>query len=101
LQESSESELLCYPVLIDCEPGEILENMSESMDSEATIMESFYTELTNEIEVKIAGRKEARKLKLTQYGDIYQRFKNCWSEIIDINNLRLILLDEKNEERLS
>jgi len=69
------------------------------MDSETVLMDRFYQELTNEIEGKIRGRKEARKLKLRQYGEICQHSKVCWSEIIDINNLKLILLDEKNEER--
>ena len=71
------------------------------MDSETTLMDQFYQELTNQIEVKIGGRKQARKLKIMQYGDIYQQSKVCWSEIIDIENLRRILLDEKNEERLT
>ena len=71
------------------------------MDSVTILMDRYFEELTNEIEVKIGGRKEARKLKLMQYGDIYQRFKDCWSEIIDIKNIRLILLDEKNEEKLA
>jgi len=71
------------------------------MDSETILMDRYFEELTNEIEVTIGGRKEARKLKLMQYGDIYQRFKDCWSEIIDIKNIRLILLDEKKEEKLA
>ena len=45
--------------------------------------------------------KEARNQKLMEYADIYQRSKVCWSEILDIKNLKLILLDEKNEERLT
>jgi len=53
------------------------------------------------VEVKIGGRKEARKLKLMQYGDIYQRSKVCWSKIIDIDNLQQILLDVDNEGRLA
>ena len=36
-----------------------------------------------------------------KYGDIYQSSKVCWSEILDIDNLRRILLDYKNEERLT
>jgi len=46
-KESSENELLCYPVLTVSEPGKILKNIGESMDSEAIQMDSFYTELTN------------------------------------------------------
>jgi len=51
--------------------------------------------------VKIEGRKEDLKLKLMKYREIYQRSMICWSEILDIKNLRQILLDEKNEERLA
>jgi len=36
-----------------------------------------------------------------EYDDIYQLSKACWSEIIDIENLKRILLDEKNEEKLT
>jgi len=97
----SENDFCYYPVLIASEPGEILQNIDERMDSETIIMDKYFEELTNEIEVKIGGRKEARKLKLMQYGDIYQHFKKCWSEIIDIKNLRRILLDDKNEESLA
>jgi len=43
--------------------------------------------LTNEIEVKIEERKEARNLKLIQYRDIFQSSKVCWSEIKDLENL--------------
>jgi len=100
-EESSENDFCYYPVLTDSDPGEILQNIDESMDSETILMDKYFEKLTNEIEVKIEGIKEARKLKLVQYGEIYQRFNNCWSEIIDIKNLRLILLDEKNEERLA
>jgi len=51
--------------------------------------------------MKIGGRKEARKLKLLQYSDIYQNSKVCWSEIKDLENLQQILLDVNNEERLA
>jgi hypothetical protein len=44
--------------------------------------------------------KVDRKLKLKQFGEIYERCKVVWSEILDINNLRLILLGENEEERL-
>ena len=90
-----------YPVLTDSESREIIQNIGEGMDSETILMDSYFKEITNEIEVKIGGRKESRKLKLTQYGEIYQRFKKCWFEIIDIKNLRRILLDDKNEESLA
>ena len=60
-----------------------------------------FQELTSEIEENIEGRKEARKLKLLQYSDIYQNSKVCWSEIKDLENLQQILLDVNNEERLA
>ena len=63
-------------------------------------MDKYFLELTDQIEIKIEGRKEARKLKLMQYGDLYQRYYASWSEIIDIENLQQILL-ENNEERLA
>ena len=64
-QESlSENDFLYYPVLTESEPGEILQNIDESMDSEISLMDRCFEELTNEIEVTIGGRKEARKLKL-------------------------------------
>ena len=47
LKESSENDLLYYPVLTESEPSEILQNMEESMDSEAILMERFDKELTN------------------------------------------------------
>ena len=100
-QESSESDLLNYPVLTGSEPVEIVQNIDETLNSETILMDKFYQELTNQIEVKIGGRKEARKLKLIKYGEIYQHSKICWSEILDIKNLRRILLDENNEERLA
>jgi len=34
------------------------------MDSETILMDKYFEKLNNEIEVKIEGRKEARKLKL-------------------------------------
>ena len=50
--------------------------------------------------MKIEGKKKAKKLKLMKCGDIYQRSKVCWSEIIDLENLQQILL-ENNEEKLA
>jgi len=38
---------------------------------------------------------------LRQYGNIDQRSKACWSEIIDLENLQRILLDKNNEEKLA
>jgi len=46
-KESRENDLLCYPVLTDSEPGEILQNIGKSMDSEAILMDSFYKDLAN------------------------------------------------------
>ena len=46
-KESGENDLLCYPVLTDSEPGEILQNIDESIDSVTILMDSFYTELAN------------------------------------------------------
>ena len=63
-------------------------------------MDQYFLELTNEIEVKIRGRKEARKFKLMKYGEICQLSKVSWSEISDLKNLQQILL-ENNEERLA
>ena len=54
------------------------------MDSETILMDEYFQELTNEIEVRIGGRKDARKVKLMEYGDIFQRSKACWSEINDL-----------------
>jgi len=42
-----------------------------------------------------------RKLKLRKYGEIYEHSKAVWSEILDIKNLRLILLGENAKERLA
>ena len=72
------------------EPETILMNVDRS-----------FQELTDEIEVKIEGGKEARKLKLAQYSGIFQRFKVCWSEIEDLKNLQQILVDVNNDERLA
>ena len=89
-----------YPVLTDSESREIIQNIDEGMNSETILMDRYFLELTNEIEMKIGERKKARKLKLIKYGEIYQLSKVCWSEIIDLENLQQILL-ENNEERLA
>jgi len=36
-----------------------------------------------------------------KYGDIYQRSKKCWSEIINLESLQKILLESNNEKRLA
>jgi len=46
-EESSERELLWYPVLTDSELGEIIQNIGDSMNSETILMDQFYQELTN------------------------------------------------------
>ena len=46
-EESSERELLWYPILTDSELGEIIQNISNNMDSETILMDQFYQELTN------------------------------------------------------
>jgi len=46
-EESSESDLINYPVLTDSEPGKMIQNIGESMDSETILMDKFYQELTN------------------------------------------------------
>ena len=33
------------------------------MDSETILMDKYFSNLTNEIEIKIGGRKKARKMK--------------------------------------
>ena len=70
------------------------------MDSEIDLIDKYFQELTNSIEVIINRMKLDRKLKLKQFGEIYERSKVVWSEILDIKNLRLILLGENQEERL-
>ena len=42
------------------------------MDSETILMDKYFSNLTNEIEIKIGGRKKARKMKQMKYGEIYQ-----------------------------
>ena len=46
-EESSERELLWYPVLTDSELGEIIQNIGDSMNSETILIDQFYQELTN------------------------------------------------------
>jgi len=55
LEESSENDMLTYPVLTDSEPREILQNIGGKMEFEINLMEKYFSELTNSIEV-IIGR---------------------------------------------
>ena len=41
-KESSESDMLYYPVLTDSQPGEILQNIGESMDPEIILMDEYF-----------------------------------------------------------
>jgi len=41
-KESSQSDMLYYPVLIDSKPGEILQNIDEGMESEIIIIMDKY-----------------------------------------------------------
>jgi len=42
LEESSESDLLTYPVLTDSEPRKILQNIGGELDSEINLMDSYF-----------------------------------------------------------
>jgi len=42
LEESSESDMLTYPVLTDSEPREILQNISGELESEINLMDSYF-----------------------------------------------------------
>jgi len=101
LQESSESDMLAYPVLTGSEPSEILQNIGENMEFEMNVIDKYFLELTNSMEVIIGRLKETRKLKLKEYGEIYHNFQVCWSEILDIQNLRELLVNENEEQRLT
>ena len=61
-----------YPVLTDSESREIIQNIDEGMDSETILMDRYFSNLTNEIDIKIEGRKKARKMKYMKYGEIYR-----------------------------
>jgi len=41
-KESSERELLSYPVLTDSEPREIIQNIGDSMDSQTILMDRYF-----------------------------------------------------------
>jgi len=101
LQESSESDMLAYPVLKDSELREILQNIGENIELEMNEIDKYFLELTNKIEEIIGRLKETRKLKLKEYGEIYHNFQVCWSEILDIQNLRELLVNENEEQRLT
>jgi len=45
--ESSEKELMSYPVLTDSESGEIIQNIRDNMDYETILINKYYQELTN------------------------------------------------------
>jgi len=64
--------LRSYPVLTDSESREIIQNIDEGMDSETILMDRYFSNLTNEIDIKIEGRKKARKMKYMKYGEIYR-----------------------------
>jgi len=42
LEESSESDMLTYPVLTDSEPREILQNIGENMEFEINLMDKYF-----------------------------------------------------------
>jgi len=41
-EESSECDILYYPFLTDSEPGEILQNIGENMDTEIDLMDRYF-----------------------------------------------------------
>ena len=42
LEETSESDILIYPVLTDSEPREILQNIGGELESEINLMDSYF-----------------------------------------------------------
>lgn len=54
--ESAETDMLYYPVLKDSEPKEIFQNIDENIDSETFLMDKYFKELINKVEVIIRDR---------------------------------------------
>lgn len=46
-KESSERELLSYPVLTDFEASETIQNMDKGMDFDTVLINNYFLELTN------------------------------------------------------
>jgi len=49
--------MLVYPVLGDSEPSEILQKIDENMEFEINLMDKYFLDLTNSIEVIISRIK--------------------------------------------